>query len=168
MHYRGNSHGKHRQEPEDPAGTTLRQDALKGLISKESPVGKAVLGRRSGDRVQVDMGGGRGLLAANSFHRKGQRRRLHPHRQLLKKACRDCRPQAANKVQSVFCGGVYAAKNTSQSASVEFVRFQRTNYARSRLHLLSKKRALPFWTVSKGPPPAAEVTFVITTPQSCG
>ena len=40
--------------------TTLRQDALKGLISKESPVGKAVLGSRSGDRVQVDMGGGRG------------------------------------------------------------------------------------------------------------
>lgn len=39
--------------------TTLRQDALKGLISKESPVGKAVLGRRAGDRVQVDMGGGR-------------------------------------------------------------------------------------------------------------
>ena len=39
--------------------TTLRQDALKGLISKESSVGKAVLGRRAGDRVQVDMGGGR-------------------------------------------------------------------------------------------------------------
>ena len=39
--------------------TTLRQDALKGLISKESPVGKAVLGKRAGDRVQVDMGGGR-------------------------------------------------------------------------------------------------------------
>ena len=39
--------------------TTLRQDAVKGLISKESPVGKAVLGRRAGDRVQVDMGGGR-------------------------------------------------------------------------------------------------------------
>ena len=39
--------------------TTLRQDALKGLISKESPVGKAVLGRRAGDRVQVGMGGGR-------------------------------------------------------------------------------------------------------------
>ena len=33
--------------------TTLRQDALKGLISKESPVGKAVLGRRAGDRVTV-------------------------------------------------------------------------------------------------------------------
>ena len=33
--------------------TTMRQDALKNLISKESPVGKAVLGRRVGDRVTV-------------------------------------------------------------------------------------------------------------------
>ena len=33
--------------------TTLRQDALKGLVSKESPVGKAILGRRAGDRVEV-------------------------------------------------------------------------------------------------------------------
>ena len=34
--------------------TTLRQDALKGLISKESPVGKALMGHRVGDRVQVE------------------------------------------------------------------------------------------------------------------
>lgn len=33
--------------------TTLRQDALKGLVSKESPVGKALLSRRVGDRVEV-------------------------------------------------------------------------------------------------------------------
>lgn len=33
--------------------TTLRQDALQGRISKESPVGKAVLGHRVGDRVLV-------------------------------------------------------------------------------------------------------------------
>ena len=33
--------------------TTLRQDALKGLVSKESPVGKAILGRRAGDRVHI-------------------------------------------------------------------------------------------------------------------
>ena len=33
--------------------TTLRQNALKGLISKESPVGKALLGRNVGDRVLV-------------------------------------------------------------------------------------------------------------------
>ena len=35
--------------------TTLRQDALKGLVSKESPVGKALLGHRTGDRVQVEV-----------------------------------------------------------------------------------------------------------------
>ncbi len=33
--------------------TTLRQDALKGLISKESPVGKALLGHKEGDRVHI-------------------------------------------------------------------------------------------------------------------
>ena len=35
--------------------TTLRQDALKGLISKESPVGKALLGHRVGDRILVEV-----------------------------------------------------------------------------------------------------------------
>ena len=35
--------------------TTMRQDALKGLVSKESPVGRAVLGRRVGDRVTVQV-----------------------------------------------------------------------------------------------------------------
>lgn len=33
--------------------TTLRQDALKGLISKESPVAKALMGHRAGDRVEI-------------------------------------------------------------------------------------------------------------------
>nr|WP_325212568.1 GreA/GreB family elongation factor [uncultured Oscillibacter sp.] len=35
--------------------TTLRQDALKGLVSKESPVGKALLGRRAGERVEIEV-----------------------------------------------------------------------------------------------------------------
>ena len=35
--------------------TTLRQNALNGLISKESPVGKALLGRKVGDRVTVEV-----------------------------------------------------------------------------------------------------------------
>jgi transcription elongation factor GreA len=35
--------------------TGLRQDALKGLISKESPVGKAILGHRVGDTVTVEV-----------------------------------------------------------------------------------------------------------------
>ena len=33
--------------------TTMRQDVLKGLISKESPVGKAILGKKVGDRVEI-------------------------------------------------------------------------------------------------------------------
>ena len=33
--------------------TTLRTDTAKGLISKESPVGRALLGRRAGERVRV-------------------------------------------------------------------------------------------------------------------
>ena len=33
--------------------TTLRQNALKGLISKESPVGRALLGHRAGDRGEI-------------------------------------------------------------------------------------------------------------------
>ena len=35
--------------------TTLRQDALKGLISKESPVGQALMGHKAGERVQVEV-----------------------------------------------------------------------------------------------------------------
>ena len=35
--------------------TTLRQDALKGLVSKESPVGKALMGKRVGDTVRIQV-----------------------------------------------------------------------------------------------------------------
>ena len=35
--------------------TTLRQDATRGLISKESPVGKALLGHKVGDRVEIQV-----------------------------------------------------------------------------------------------------------------
>jgi len=35
--------------------TTVRQDPLRGLISKESPVGSALLGKKAGDRVHVQV-----------------------------------------------------------------------------------------------------------------
>lgn len=35
--------------------TTLRQNSLKGLLSKESPLGKAILGRRAGERVLIEV-----------------------------------------------------------------------------------------------------------------
>ena len=43
------------EEIEVQVVTTMRQDALKGLISKESPVGKAIFGHKSGDRVSVQV-----------------------------------------------------------------------------------------------------------------
>ncbi|MEG2097461.1 MAG: GreA/GreB family elongation factor, partial [Pseudoflavonifractor sp.] len=33
--------------------TTMRQNALKGLISRESPVGRAILGKKVGDRCTI-------------------------------------------------------------------------------------------------------------------
>ena len=63
----------------------------------------------------------------------------------VKKASQSLPPAGAKANVIRFCGGVYVAKNTSQSASVEFVRFQRTNYARGRLQAFCQKRATPFF-----------------------
>jgi len=38
--------------------TTVRTNALKGLISTESPLGKALLGHKVGDRVEISVGSG--------------------------------------------------------------------------------------------------------------
>ena len=35
--------------------TTVRQDPLRGLISKESPAGRALLGKREGDTVFIQV-----------------------------------------------------------------------------------------------------------------
>ncbi len=35
--------------------TALRQDAMHGIVSKDSPMGKALLGHREGDRVAVEV-----------------------------------------------------------------------------------------------------------------
>ena len=46
---------------------------------------------------------------------------------------------AAKRILIIFCRGAYLAENTSQAASVEFVRLWRTNYARGRLQKLAEK-----------------------------
>jgi hypothetical protein len=38
--------------------SALREDVLQGIISKESPLGQAVMGKRIGDRVRVALPGG--------------------------------------------------------------------------------------------------------------
>lgn len=40
--------------------TTVRGNSLKGLISTESPIGKAILGKKEGDRVFVSVSGDNG------------------------------------------------------------------------------------------------------------
>jgi transcription elongation factor GreA len=51
--------------------TTMRQDALHGLISKESPVGKALLGKRLGDRVYIQVNDNYGYYAVIRAVEKG-------------------------------------------------------------------------------------------------
>lgn len=52
--------------------TTMRQDALHGRVSKESPVGRALLGRKAGDRVFVQVNDNYGYYAVIRAIEKGQ------------------------------------------------------------------------------------------------
>ncbi len=52
--------------------TTLRQNALQGLISKESPLGQAVLGHRAGERVFVKVSGDSGYWVQIRSIQKGE------------------------------------------------------------------------------------------------
>ena len=51
--------------------TTVRQKAAQGFISKESPLGKAVLGRKAGDRVEVKLDENRGYFITIRSVEKG-------------------------------------------------------------------------------------------------
>ena len=52
--------------------TTMRQDALHGLISKESPLGEALLGRRVGERFHIQVNDRYGYDAVVRAIQKGQ------------------------------------------------------------------------------------------------
>ena len=60
-----------------------------------------------------------------------------------------------NIVEIIFGRGVYVDKNTSQAASVEFVRLRRTNYAQSSLQKLSKSPGEDFRHVKTSLPVGA-------------
>ena len=51
--------------------TTLRQNSLKNLISKESPIGKALLGKKSGERIFVRVSDDYGYYAVIRGIEKG-------------------------------------------------------------------------------------------------
>ena len=72
--------------------------------------------------------------------------------QSVKKASQSFAPAGAKMIRIIFCGGVYVAENTLRPASVEFVRSQRTNYARGRVQALSNgnpAKRFSFESVSK-------------------
>ena len=52
--------------------TTVRQDVLHGLISKESPMGAALMGKRVGDRFRVQVNKDYGYYAVVRAIEKGQ------------------------------------------------------------------------------------------------
>ena len=52
--------------------TTMRQDALHGRISKESPVGRALLGKRVGERFHIQVNDQYGYDAVVKAIEKGQ------------------------------------------------------------------------------------------------
>ena len=60
------------EESEIRLVTTLRQNPLEGLISKESPLGQAVMGRRVGDRVFVRVNPDYGYWAQIRAIEKGE------------------------------------------------------------------------------------------------
>ena len=62
-----------------------------------------------------------------------------PHARCVKKVSQSLPPTGGKEIGIIFCRGVYLAENTSQAASVEFVRLRRTNYARSSLQNPVKK-----------------------------
>ena len=78
-----------------------------------------------------------------AFLEKGRKREKMQKRKrrlswLIKKASQSLRPQA-QRSPIIFFGDMCGEENTSQAASVEFVRRRRTNYARSRLQPLCQK-----------------------------
>ena len=59
------------EEEERQIVTTLRQDVLRGYLSKESPLGKALLGKKVGDRVYVKVNDNYGYYVEIHAIKKG-------------------------------------------------------------------------------------------------
>ena len=94
----------------------------------------------------------------NPFVKKALRRTGEPQR--VKKASQSLPPGGGKGILIIFCRGapqgglscpfgaihlLYLTENTTQAASVRFVRQRRTNRARGRLQSFCQKRAKPFF-----------------------
>jgi len=83
---------------------------------------------------------------SGSFYRQAARSGCSGLLADCQKSLAEFAAEAANKIKILFGRGVYVDENTSQAASVEFVRQRRTNYARSRLQNTGGKAQRAFST----------------------
>jgi len=90
------------------------------------------------------------LSQKRTVYKNGHSRSYCCARSDCQKSLAEFSAQAENKVYIIFDRGVYVGKNTSQAASVEFVRRRRTNYARSRLQKTGGKARRVFSTSETG------------------
>ena len=79
---------------------------------------------------------------------------------ITRKPRRVCRPQAAKNSRAIFSLDMCVKENTSQSASVEFVRHRRANYARSRLQAFCRKKHRFFRQSQKNEPSQAHFLYL--------
>ena len=84
-----------------------------------------------------------------------EKREIHTGFQSDKKASQSLPPAGGKGILIIFCRGVYLTENTTQAASVRFVRQGRTNRARGRLQSFCQKRAKPFFDSLSGHPSGA-------------
>ena len=92
--------------------------------------------------------------------------------QRVKKASQSSPPAGGKGILIIFCRGVYLTENTTQAASVRFVRQGRTNRARGRLQSFCQKRAKPFFDslshgIRRGRLPADNPVAALTCHLSC-
>lgn len=59
------------EEEQVRIATTMRQDALQNIVSKESPIGKAIFGKKTGDRVYIELSKTDGYFAVIKKIEKG-------------------------------------------------------------------------------------------------
>lgn len=93
--------------------TTLRQNALEGLISKESPVGKAVMGHRAGETVHVQVNENVGYdIVIRSVEKAG--RRFAAYQRVL--SAPTCENRLRDSAAGFFCpltAGIHRGRSPS-------------------------------------------------------
>ena len=113
---------------------------------------------------------GKQCLRLSKLDEQGDFRHPEISLQCVKKASQSLPSAGGKGILIIFCRGtpqgglscpfgaihlLYLTENTTQAASVRFVRQRRTNRARGRLQSFSQKRAKPFFDSLSGHPSGA-------------